>query len=149
MLVHLAFRATVEPISWPNKHFYLKLQDSFKYIVLHRGPVKVTYAVNEPLCYLKYNEIQINQSNDGSAAALIHKMLCAADAIYTPFKECIIMSGNRNEKSHIKSNASMCGNKQYWKSQQFIHIIKFLHAFCTVYLPQRQKCPFMLKIPWE
>lgn len=41
----------------------LKVKDSFKYSGLH-NPVKTTFAVNESLCYLKYNEMQSYQSDD-------------------------------------------------------------------------------------
>lgn len=117
----------------------VKVKDSFKYSGLH-SLVKATFAVNESLCYLKYNEMQSYQSNDVPAAAFIYKVLVwtAAD-IYTPFRQGIIKSGNKSEKSYIKSNASMCGSKQCWKCQQPILIIKFVHKFCAVYLPQRQK----------
>lgn len=126
-----------------------KVQDSYKHVVLHHSPVKPTFAVNESLSYLKYNEIQNNQSNDGPAAAFINKMLWAAADQCVYVRECIAVSGNRSEKSYIKSSASICGSKWSWKSQQLIHIIKFLHAFYTAYLSQRQKCPFMLKVPWS
>ena len=87
-----------------------KVQDGYKHVVLHHSPVKSTFAINESLYYLKYNEIQ-NQSNNGPVAAFINKLLWAAADWYISVRECIAVSDNRSEKSHIKSSASTCGSK--------------------------------------